>query len=203
MSFRSKHTVAAILASACLLCAAAPVGLTLSDRLPDHLADALLARVLAIAGESGATNVEGLGKPFVLLRNGTPLGAIVPGRSMAAGSDDRVKTCFVALAKPDSWSVTVVPTPRQGHPGSAGCHGYTALGVLPSGSGMIRLGILYDMDEPPLTFPVVLAWRDGQPPAVDVAETTACNARHATTIADMRRPGCGRPSFLQRAFPLP
>ena len=203
MSFLSKHTVAAILASTCLLCAAAPVGLTLSDSLPDHLADALLARVLARVGESGATDVEGLGKPFVLLRNGTPLGAIVPGRSMAAGSDGRVKTCFIALAKPDSGSVIIVPTPRQGHPGSAGCHGYTALGVLPSGSGMIRLGILYDMDDPPLTFPVVLAWRDGQPPVVDVAETTACSARHVTTIAEMRRPGCGRPSVLHRAFPLP
>ena len=171
--------------------------------MPDHLADALLARVLAKAGENGATDGERLGKPFVLLRNGTPLGAVVPGRSMAAGSGDRVKTCFVALAKPDSRSVTIVPTPRQGHPGSAGCHGYTAIGVLPSGSGMIRLGILYDMDEPPLTFPVVLAWRDGQPPAVGVMETTACGARHVTTIAEMRRPGCGRPSVLERDFPLP
>ncbi len=203
MSFPSKHTVAAILASTCLLCAAAPVGLTLSSNLPDHLADTLLAHVLARAGESGATEVEGLGRPFVLVRNGTPLGAIVPGRSMAAGSDGRVKTCFVALAKSGSWSVTVVPTLRQGHPGIASYHGYTALGVLPSGSGMIRLGILYDMDKPPLTFPVVLAWGDGQPPTVDVAETTACGARHVTTIAEMRRPGCGRPSVLDRAFPLP
>ena len=199
----SKRNKAAILASTCLLCAAAPVGLTLNDNLPDHLADALLARVLARVEESGATDVEGLGTPFVLLRVGTPLGAIVPGRSTAAGSAGRVKTCFVALVKSGGWSVTVVPTPRQGHPGSSGCHGYTALGVLPSGSGTIRLGILYDMDEPPLTFPVVLAWRDGQTPAVDVAETTACGARHVTTIAEMRRPGCGRPSALDRAFPLP
>ena len=203
MSFLSKQTVAAILASTCLLCAAAPVGLTLSDSLPNHLADALLARVLARAGESGATEIEELGRPFVLLRDGTPLGEIVPGRSIAAGSDGRVKTCFVALVKSGGWSVAIVPAPLQGHPGSAGCHGYTALGVLPSGSGMIRLGILYDMDAPPLTFPVVLAWRDGQPPAVDVADTTACNARHVTTIAEMRRPGCGRPSVFDRAFPLP
>ena len=197
------YRAAAVLASACFVCAAAATGPTLSDDLPDHLADALLARVTAKVEQSGATDVEGLGRPFVLLRNGTPIGAILPGRSLPAGSDDHVKTCFVALVEPSTQSVAVVPTLRQGNPGSAGCQGYTALGLLPSRPGTVRLGIIYDMVKPPLTFPVVLAWRDGQVPAVDTAGTAACGARHVTTIAAMRRPGCSTFSALDRAFPAP
>jgi hypothetical protein len=194
---------AAVLASACFVCAAAAAGLTLSDDLPDHLAHTLFARVTAKVEQGGATDVEELGKPFVLLQNGTPIGAILPGRSLPAGSDDHVKTCFVALVESGTQSVAVVPTPRQGNPGSAGCQGYTALGLLPSRPGTVRLGILYDMVKPPLTFPVVLDWRDGQVPAVDTAGTAACGARHVTTIAAMRRPGCGRASALDWAFPAP
>ena len=197
------RAAAAVLASACLVCAAAPAGLTLSDDLPDHLADALLAHVTAKVEEGGATDVEGLGKPFVLMRNGTPIGAILPGRSTAVGSGDRVRTCFVALVEPGAQSVAVLSASRQGDLGSAGCQGYTALGLLPSRPGTVRLGILYDMVKLPLTFPVVLVWRDGHAPAVDTAGTAACGARHVTTIAAMRRPGCGRALALDRAFPLP
>ena len=197
------RAAAAVLASACLLSAAAPAGLTLSNDLPAHLADAPLARVTAKVEGGDATDVEGLGKPFVLMRNGTPIGAILPGRSTAVGSGDRVRTCFVALVEPGTQSVAVLPTSGQGDLGSSGCQGYTALGLLPSRPGTVRLGILYDMVKPPLTFPVVLVWRDGHVPAVDTAGTAACGGRHVTTIAAMRRPGCGRASALDRAFPAP
>ncbi len=197
---RLPHRAAAVLASACLVCALGAAGLTLSDDLPDRVAGALLARVTAKVEQGGATDVEGLGRPFLLSRNGTPIGAILPGRSLPAGSDDHMKTCFVALVEAGTQSVAVVPAPSRGSPGSAGCQGYTALGLLPSRPGTVRLGILYDMTNPPLTVPVVLAWRDGQVPAVDIAGTAACGARHVTTIAAMRRPGCGRASALDRAF---
>ena len=113
MPFLQRCAPAATLASALLLCAAAPSGLVLSDNLPDHLTDALLARVLAQAAHHGLSNSEGLGKPYALLRNKTPLGAIVVGRSTSAGPDSRVTTCFVALVEPNYRSISILQIPRR------------------------------------------------------------------------------------------
>ena len=168
--------------------------------MPYQLANDLTTRTLAQAGHDGLTELESLGQPYALSRGIKVLGVLVSGRGTDARPEGHEKTCFVALVEPGRVSVSVLPTVGRGRWATNGCHGYTALGLLPSGPGQVRLGIIYDTDKQPLTSPVVLAWLDGQQPAIDEAGTTACALRHATTIDEMRRSDCGKLSAVERAF---
>jgi hypothetical protein len=194
-----RYIRAGLLASTWFLGAAAPSGAILSGNVPNHLAETLTQRALERAAFIGLVNAERLGTPYSLSRGAKTLGVLVLGRGTDGGLGGH-STCFVAMIEPGSVSVSLIPTIGRGRWPEQNCHGYTAIGLLPSRSSAVRLAILYDRDTPPTTAPVVLAWHDGQPPTIDIGSTMACVGRHVTTVAEMRRANCGASSDLERAF---